>query len=457
MDAKKRIFSGIQPTGNLTLGNYIGALRNFKLLEDEYDCLYSIVDLHAITIRQDPAQLRKACLRTLAIFLASGLDPEKNIIFFQSHVHEHAELAWILDCYTYMGELSRMTQFKDKSRKHADNINCGLFAYPVLMAADILLYQADLVPIGSDQKQHLELARNIAERFNALYSDTFVVPDGYFPKVGARVMSLQEPTRKMSKSDPEDTYIAILDPADVIRKKLRRAVTDCDAEVRFDPENKPGVSNLMSILSALTGQSLDEHRRGLRRQGLRRVQGRRGRRGDRRPCAHPAELRKAQRRQGLSGKRHAQRRGARLGAGHAHAAQSTQERSASPRRSCDGEHERKRSHTSGSTAGATPATRTDWKTRARCSRPWANPERGFRSLHIAGTNGKGSTAAMCAACLQKSGYVTGLYTSPYLENYRERIRVNGQLHPRGGAFARRAGDHGGLRGLGARGRLPHHL
>ena len=257
MDAKKRIFSGIQPTGNLTLGNYIGALRNFKLLEDEYDCLYSIVDLHAITIRQDPAQLRKACLRTLAIFLASGLDPETNIIFFQSHVHQHAELAWILDCYTYMGELSRMTQFKDKSRKHADNINCGLFAYPVLMAADILLYQADLVPIGSDQKQHLELARNIAERFNALYSDTFVVPDGYFPKVGARVMSLQEPTRKMSKSDPEDTYIAILDPADVIRKKLRRAVTDCDAEVRFDPENKPGVSNLMSILSALTGQSLD--------------------------------------------------------------------------------------------------------------------------------------------------------------------------------------------------------
>lgn len=255
MDAKKRIFSGIQPTGNLTLGNYIGALRNFKLLEDEYDCLYSIVDLHAITIRQDPAQLRKACLRTLAIFLASGLDPEKNIIFFQSHVHQHAELAWILDCYTYMGELSRMTQFKDKSRKHADNINCGLFAYPVLMAADILLYQADLVPIGSDQKQHLELARNIAERFNALYSDTFVVPDGYFPKVGARVMSLQEPTRKMSKSDPEDTYIAILDPADVIRKKLRRAVTDCDAEVRFDPENKPGVANLMQIYSSCTGKS----------------------------------------------------------------------------------------------------------------------------------------------------------------------------------------------------------
>ena len=185
--AKKRIFSGIQPTGNLTLGNYIGALRNFKILEDEYDCLYSIVDLHALTVRQDPAALRKACLRTLSIFLASGLNPETNIIFFQSHVPQHAELGWILDCYTYMGELSRMTQFKDKSAKHADNINAGLFTYPTLMAADILLYQTDLVPIGSDQKQHLELARDIAERFNSVYSETFVVPDGYFPKVGARV------------------------------------------------------------------------------------------------------------------------------------------------------------------------------------------------------------------------------------------------------------------------------
>jgi tryptophanyl-tRNA synthetase len=257
MEAKKRIFSGIQPTGNLTLGNYIGALRNFKLLEDEYDCLYAIVDSHAITVRQDAAELRKACLRTMAIFLASGLDPEKNILFFQSHVHQHAELAWILDCYTYMGELSRMTQFKDKSKKHSDNINCGLFAYPVLMAADILLYQTDLVPIGVDQKQHLELARNIAERFNSLYGGTFAVPDGYFPKVGAKVMSLQEPTRKMSKSDPEETYIAILDKPEVIRRKLRRAVTDSEADVRFDPELKPGVSNLMSILSALTGASMD--------------------------------------------------------------------------------------------------------------------------------------------------------------------------------------------------------
>ena len=258
IEQKKRIFSGIQPTGNLTLGNYIGALRNFSLLQDEYDCLYSIVDMHAITVRQDPATLRKACLRTMAIFLASGLDPEKNIIYFQSQVPQHAELGWILNCFTYMGELQRMTQFKDKSAKHADNINAGLFTYPVLMAADILLYGTDLVPIGADQKQHLELARNIAERFNGIYGDVFTVPEGYFPKVSARVMSLQEPTRKMSKSDPEETYIAILDKPDIIRKKLRRAVTDCDARVIYDPENKPGVANLMSIMSALTGKTMDE-------------------------------------------------------------------------------------------------------------------------------------------------------------------------------------------------------
>ena len=255
---KKRIFSGIQPTGNLTLGNYIGALRNFGLLQEEYDCLYSIVDLHALTVRQNPAELRKACLRTLAIFLASGLDPEKKIIYFQSQVPAHAELGWILNCFTYMGEMSRMTQFKDKSAKHADNINCGLFTYPVLMASDILLYQTDLVPIGADQKQHLEICRDIAERFNAVYGDVFIIPEGYFPKVGARVMSLQEPTRKMSKSDPEETYIAILDQPDVIRKKIRRAVTDCDNAIRFDPENKPGVANLMSIMAALTGKSMDD-------------------------------------------------------------------------------------------------------------------------------------------------------------------------------------------------------
>ena len=255
---KKRIFSGIQPTGNLTLGNYIGALRNFGILQDEYDCLYSIVDLHALTVRQNPAELRKACLRTMAIFLASGLDPEKNIIYFQSQVAAHAELGWILNCFTYMGEMSRMTQFKDKSAKHADNINCGLFTYPVLMAADILLYQTDLVPIGADQKQHLEIARDIAARFDAIYGDVFVIPEGYFPKVGARVMSLQEPTRKMSKSDPEETYIAILDKPEVIRRKLRRAVTDCDNSVVYDPENKPGVANLMSIMSALTGRTMDD-------------------------------------------------------------------------------------------------------------------------------------------------------------------------------------------------------
>ena len=255
---KQRIFSGIQPTGNLTLGNYIGALRNFGVLQNEYDCLYSIVDMHAITVRQEPAELRKACLRTMAIFLASGLDPEKNIIYFQSQVSQHAELGWILNCFTYMGELSRMTQFKDKSAKHADNINAGLFTYPVLMAADILLYMTNLVPIGADQKQHLELARDIAQRFNALYGDVFPVPEGYFPKVGARIMSLQDPTRKMSKSDPEECYIAILDKPEIIRKKLRRAVTDCDASVVFDPENKPGVANLMSIMNALSGKSMEE-------------------------------------------------------------------------------------------------------------------------------------------------------------------------------------------------------
>jgi tryptophanyl-tRNA synthetase len=255
--AKKRIFSGIQPTGQLTLGNYIGALRNFKLLEDAYDCLYSIVDLHSLTVRQNPAELRKACLRTMSLFLASGLDPKKNMIFFQSHVHEHAELSWLLSCYTYVGELGRMTQYKEKSQKHQDNINAGLYTYPVLMAADILLYLSDLVPIGADQRQHLELARDIAQRFNGIYGDVLVVPEGYFPKVGARVMSLLEPERKMSKSDPEETFIALLDRPEIIRKKIRRAVTDSENSVRFDPENKPGVSNLMSILSALTGTPLD--------------------------------------------------------------------------------------------------------------------------------------------------------------------------------------------------------
>ncbi len=266
-ETKKIIFSGIQPSGTLTLGNYIGALRNFKLLEDEYQCIYCVVDMHAITVRQDPAALRRRCLELTAIYIASGLDPKKNIIYCQSHVSGHAELAWILNCFTYMGELQRMTQFKDKAQKHADNINAGLFTYPTLMAADILLYQTNLVPIGADQKQHLELTRNIAQRFNGIYGDVFTVPEGYFGKVGSRIMSLQDPSRKMSKSDPEDTFISLLDPPDAIRRKVRRAVTDSEADIRFDPENKPGVSNLLSIIAALTGQSVEEAAAELQGQG----------------------------------------------------------------------------------------------------------------------------------------------------------------------------------------------
>ena len=264
---KKIIFSGIQPSGTLTLGNYIGALRNFKLLEDEYQCIYCVVDMHAITVRQDPAALRRRCLELAAIYIASGLDPKKNVIYCQSHVSGHAELAWILNCFTYMGELQRMTQFKDKAQKHADNINAGLFTYPTLMAADILLYQTDLVPIGADQKQHLELTRDIAQRFNGVYGDVFTVPEGYFGKVGSRIMSLQDPTRKMSKSDPEDTFISLLDPPDAIRRKVKRAVTDSEADIRFDPVNKPGVSNLLSIIAALTGQSVEEAAAELQGQG----------------------------------------------------------------------------------------------------------------------------------------------------------------------------------------------
>ena len=254
---KKTIFSGIQPSGTLTLGNYIGALRNFKLLEDAYDCVYCVVDMHAITVKQDAAKLRSQCLSLAAMYMAVGLDPQKSLIYCQSHVSAHAELAWVLNCVTYMGELSRMTQYKDKSAKHADNINAGLFTYPVLMAADILLYQTDLVPIGADQKQHLEITRDIAQRFNKMYGDVFAIPDAYINKVGARVMSLQEPTRKMSKSDPEDTYIALLDKPEDVRRKVKRAVTDSDSEIRFDVENKLGVSNLLSIISALTGDSVE--------------------------------------------------------------------------------------------------------------------------------------------------------------------------------------------------------
>ena len=259
MDEKKTIFSGIQPSGDLTLGSYFGALKNWVELSEEYNCYYCIVDMHAITVRQVPADLRRRTLNQLAQYVACGLDPEKNTIFIQSHVPAHAELAWILNCYTMFGELSRMTQFKDKSQKHADNINAGLFVYPTLMAADILLYQAHLVPVGADQKQHVELARDIAQRFNGAYSDTFVMPEVYIPKVGARIMSLTTPTNKMSKSDtdPGGCIYLMQDPDDIMRC-FKKAVTDCDASVRYDPENKPGVSNLMQIYSSATGKTFQQ-------------------------------------------------------------------------------------------------------------------------------------------------------------------------------------------------------
>ncbi|MBR4211658.1 MAG: tryptophan--tRNA ligase [Oscillibacter sp.] len=252
---KKRIFSGIQPSGELTLGSYMGAIRNWNALQSEYDCVYCIVDLHAITVRQDPAQLRRRCLTQLAQYLACGLDPEKCILFVQSHVPEHAELSWILGCYTQFGELSRMTQFKQKSQQHADNITAGLFTYPVLMAADILLYQADAVPVGADQKQHVELCRDIAQRFNGVYGDVFTLPEPLIPKVGARIMSLNNPASKMSKSDPEGC-VNLLDRPEDIRRKFKRAVTDSETSVRYDPEAKPGVSNLLSIYSAASGKSV---------------------------------------------------------------------------------------------------------------------------------------------------------------------------------------------------------
>ena len=254
---KKRIFSGVQPTGNLTIGNYLGAIKNWTTLQDDYECLYCVVNQHAITVRQVPADLRRRTYETLALYMACGLDPEKNTLYVQSHVKEHAELAWLLNCFTGFGELSRMTQFKDKSAKHADNVNAGLFTYPVLMAADILLYQADLVPVGIDQKQHIELTRDVAERFNAVYSDTFTIPEPYMPKTGTKIMSLQDPTKKMSKSDEnENATVRILDDKDTIIRKFKRAVTDSDTVVRYS-EDKPGVSNLMSIYSCFTGKDYD--------------------------------------------------------------------------------------------------------------------------------------------------------------------------------------------------------
>ncbi len=255
---KKRVLSMIQPTGMFTLGNYLGALKNFVALQDDYECVYALADLHAITVRQEPAAFRKNTLSAYAMMLALGIDPEKSIFFIQSQVPQHAQLAWVLNCYTQFGELSRMTQFKDKSAKHADNINAGLFTYPCLMAADILLYNADYVPIGADQKQHLELARNVAERFNGLYSPTFVVPEGLIPKTGARIMSLQDPTKKMSKSDENTAgFITMLDTPDQIMKKFKRAVTDSEACVRYS-EGKDGINNLMGIYSCITGKSYEE-------------------------------------------------------------------------------------------------------------------------------------------------------------------------------------------------------
>lgn len=256
---KPTVLSGIQPSGRLTLGNYIGALKNWIGLQQEYDCYYTLVDLHTITVRQDPAELRERCYEFLALYLACGLDPKRSVLFVQSHVAAHARLCWVLNCYTQMGELNRMTQFKDKSAKHTDNINAGLYSYPVLMAADILLYGADQVPVGDDQKQHLELTRDVALRFNNLYGDVFTVPEPLIPKVGARIMGLQEPTAKMSKSDNAETNaIYLLDPPDRITRKIKRAVTDSDGEVRFDRDTKPGVANLMSILSAISGDSFEQ-------------------------------------------------------------------------------------------------------------------------------------------------------------------------------------------------------
>ena len=255
---KKSIFSGIQPTGTFTLGNYIGAVRNWVNLQDEYNCIYSVVDMHAITVKQDPVKLRQQTLNSYALILACGIDPDKSIAFIQSHVKTHAEANWILSCSTQFGELSRMTQFKDKSAKHPDDINAGLFTYPVLMAGDILLYKTDLVPVGVDQKQHLELARDVAQRFNQRYGEVFTVPEAYIPKVGAKVMSLADPTRKMSKSDDnQNGCVYILDDEDTIIRKFKRAVTDSEAEVCYR-EGKNGINNLMTIMSVFTGDSFEK-------------------------------------------------------------------------------------------------------------------------------------------------------------------------------------------------------
>ena len=266
-ERKKVIFSAIQPSGTITLGNYLGAVKNWVQLQEEYNCIFALADLHTITVRQEPAKFRQNTLQAYALLLACGIDPEKSLFFIQSHVHTHAELAWLLNCYTQFGELSRMTQFKDKAASHADNVNAGLFTYPCLMAADILAYQADLVPVGADQKQHLELTRNIAVRFNGVYGDTFRVPDPYIPQTGARVMSLQEPGKKMSKSDANvNAWVAVLDKPEDIMRKFKRAVTDSEACVRY-AEGKDGINNLMGIYSAMTGKSYAEIEREFEGKG----------------------------------------------------------------------------------------------------------------------------------------------------------------------------------------------
>ena len=265
---KPVLYSAVQPSGTLTIGNYIGALSNFVKLEKDYDCLFCMADLHSLTVRQDPAALRRRTAEIAALYIACGLDPQRNIIYAQSHVPMHAQLAWILNCFTYMGELSRMTQFKDKSAKHADNINAGLFTYPVLMAADILLYQTDVVPVGADQKQHLEICRDIAGRFNGVYGDVFKIPEPYISKsASARIMSLSDPTSKMSKSGEPDSFISMADTPDDIRRKLRRAVTDSDGEIRVDPQNKPGVTNLITICAAMSGKTQEQVCQELAGQG----------------------------------------------------------------------------------------------------------------------------------------------------------------------------------------------
>lgn len=267
MSEKKRVLSCIQPSGMLTLGNYLGALKNWLKMQEEFDCTYAVADLHAITVRQDPQKFRGQIYSTYALLLALGLDPQKSTLFIQSHLPEHTALTWLLASCTQFGELSRMTQFKAKSAVHTDNINVGLFAYPVLMAADILLYQPDFVPVGADQKQHLEIARDIAMRFNRVYGDVFKVPEPYIPTVAARVMSLQDPTKKMSKSDENvNSFVAILDDRDTVIRKFKRAVTDSEASVRFS-EDKPGVSNLITIYSAVTGKTTAEVEREFEGRG----------------------------------------------------------------------------------------------------------------------------------------------------------------------------------------------